>query len=122
MADFFRESPIREFTGPEVRWVSFYRTSSLSVRKDDTGSAFIARLDEIIEILESGKNNVNNIGSCYCEKIVESVIVPLSHHCMALGNHVRAFYYLLECAAAYVQLSNNYMVSRTSSFLLPSVS
>ncbi|XP_077188740.1 adenylate cyclase type 10-like isoform X2 [Paroedura picta] len=78
-------------------------------RTEYTEKAFLTRLDEIIEILESDKNNFNNIGSCYCEEIVEFVIVPLSHHCMAVENYVRAFYYLLECAAAYLHLSNNYM-------------
>ncbi|XP_060089030.1 adenylate cyclase type 10-like [Heteronotia binoei] len=78
-------------------------------RHEDTEKAFIVKLDEILEIIRSGKNSVNNIGYCYCKEIVESVIVPLSHHCMALGNYARAFYYLLECAAAYVRLSNNYM-------------
>ncbi|XP_048338489.1 adenylate cyclase type 10 [Sphaerodactylus townsendi] len=78
-------------------------------RTEDAERAFLVRLDEIIRVLDSGKDNVNNLGSCYCEEIVESVIVPLSQHCMALDNYVRSFYYLLECAAAYVNLSNNYM-------------
>nr|XP_056700692.1 adenylate cyclase type 10-like [Euleptes europaea] len=78
-------------------------------RAEDTEKTFLARLDEIIQILDAEKGSVNNIGSCYCEEIIESVIVPLSQHCIALENYVRGFYYLLECAAAYLHLSNNYM-------------
>ncbi|XP_054836317.1 adenylate cyclase type 10-like [Eublepharis macularius] len=83
-------------------------TTQESFRVEDTEKAFLARLDEIIRLFDS-TTHFRNMDSCYCEKIVESVIVPLSHHCMAVENYVRAFYYLLECAAAYVYLSNNYM-------------
>ncbi|XP_054826105.1 adenylate cyclase type 10-like [Eublepharis macularius] len=81
----------------------------LSDRMEDTEKAFLSRLDEIIWLLEYGVKKVKTKGSCSCEETVDSVIVPLSHHCMALGQNSRAFYYLLESAAAYVHLSNNYM-------------
>lgn len=54
----------------------------------------------------------NNALSCDCKGIVESVLVPLVHHYTTLGNAARAFYYLLETAAAYLHVSNYYMVSR----------
>ncbi|OPJ90555.1 hypothetical protein AV530_008720 [Patagioenas fasciata monilis] len=44
-----------------------------------------------------------------CEAIVELVLVPLSHHYLAMDDAARAFYYFLECAAAYLHVSNNYM-------------
>ena len=49
--------------------------------------------------------------SCKCEAVIESVLVPLARHYAAIGNASQAFYYLLECAAAYVHISNSYMVS-----------
>ncbi|KAL8183583.1 UNVERIFIED_CONTAM: hypothetical protein K2H54_046402, partial [Gekko kuhli] len=82
-----------------------------SFRATEEERTFLYRLDEIIWFLEYGVRRIKTGGSCSCEETVESIIVPLSHHCMALGDNVRAFYYLLECAAAYSHLSNNYMVS-----------
>ncbi|XP_066480624.1 adenylate cyclase type 10 [Tiliqua scincoides] len=76
---------------------------------EDAEMEFLSRLDQIIMITEMGKEKVKNICSCECEEIVESVIMPLSNHCLSVGNMTRTFYYLLECASAYVQLSNNYM-------------
>ncbi|KAM6336772.1 adenylate cyclase type 10 [Alca torda] len=46
---------------------------------------------------------------CECQAIVESVLVPLARHYVAMGDAGRAFYYLLECAAAYLHVSNSYM-------------
>lgn len=53
----------------------------------------------------------NNTLSCDCKGIVESVLVSLVHHYTTLGNAARAFYYLLETVAAYLHVSNYYMVS-----------
>ncbi|XP_032062250.1 adenylate cyclase type 10-like [Aythya fuligula] len=47
--------------------------------------------------------------SCKCEAVIESVFMPLARHYVATGNASRAFYYLLECAAAYLHVSNSYM-------------
>ncbi|KAM9593485.1 adenylate cyclase type 10-like [Morphnus guianensis] len=43
---------------------------------------------------------------CECKAIVESVLVPLARHYVAMGDAARAFYYLLESAAAYLHVSN----------------
>ncbi|XP_033928991.1 adenylate cyclase type 10-like [Melopsittacus undulatus] len=51
----------------------------------------------------------NSACSCDCKGIVESVLVPLVHHYTTLGNAAKAFYYLLETAAAYLHVSNYYM-------------
>ncbi|XP_062989255.1 adenylate cyclase type 10 [Elgaria multicarinata webbii] len=80
-----------------------------SFRAENTEMEFLERMDEIIMFTEMGKKKVTTMGSCECEEIVESVIVPLSQHCLVMGNYSRAFYYLLECASGYVQFSNNYM-------------
>ncbi|XP_062457208.1 adenylate cyclase type 10-like [Rhea pennata] len=47
--------------------------------------------------------------SCSCKAIVDLVLVPLAQHYMAVGNDARAFYYLLEGAAAYLHVSDNYL-------------
>ncbi|KAK4809479.1 hypothetical protein QYF61_014791 [Mycteria americana] len=51
----------------------------------------------------------NGARSCECKAIVESVLVPLARHYTAMGDAARPFYYLLECAAAYLHVSNSYM-------------
>ncbi|XP_062457160.1 adenylate cyclase type 10-like [Rhea pennata] len=50
--------------------------------------------------------------SCSCKAIVDLVLVPLAQHYMAVGNEARAFYYLLEGAAAYLHVSDNYLAFR----------
>lgn len=49
---------------------------------------------------------------CHCEEILKLVLLPLTQHCLAIGENTCAFYYLLEAAAASLDLSDNYMVSR----------
>ncbi|XP_038605750.1 adenylate cyclase type 10-like [Tachyglossus aculeatus] len=46
---------------------------------------------------------------CSCSDILESVLWPLAQHCMAIGDAASAFYYLLESAAASLDLSDHYM-------------
>ncbi|XP_062833884.1 adenylate cyclase type 10 isoform X2 [Anolis carolinensis] len=101
--DEFRSTRRRENTiETNVTWQD-------SFRAEDTEMEFLKRMDEIIFLTGMSKKNDKNVACCECEEIVESVIVPLSQHCTALGNYTRAFYYLLECASGYVHLSNNYM-------------
>ncbi|KAM6234889.1 adenylate cyclase type 10-like [Spheniscus humboldti] len=68
---------------------------------------FLAKSEQTTELPSKtdGKHN----GACQCKAIVESVLVPLARHYMAMGDAARAFYYLLECAAAYLHVSNGYM-------------
>ncbi|OXB76038.1 UNVERIFIED_CONTAM: hypothetical protein H355_000298 [Colinus virginianus] len=47
--------------------------------------------------------------SCQCEVLTEAVLVPLAHHYTAVSNASQAFYYLLECVAAYLHVSNSSM-------------
>ncbi|KAM6234893.1 adenylate cyclase type 10-like [Spheniscus humboldti] len=77
--------------------------------EEDFGVAgrFLAKSEQTTELPSKtdGKHN----GACQCKAIVESVLVPLARHYMAMGDAARAFYYLLECAAAYLHVSNGYM-------------
>lgn len=93
-------------------------------RAENSELEFLKRMDEIILLTSMSKKRTETPSSqdCECKEIVESVAVPLSQHYLALGDYSRAFYYLLESASAYVNLSHNYMVSRiTHSFLTPSL-
>ncbi|KAH1166356.1 hypothetical protein KIL84_015528 [Mauremys mutica] len=80
-----------------------------NLKAEEIEKEFLERLDEIIQQSDRGREKIRRLGSCECEEIVESVFVPLARHCMAMGEYARALYYLLECAAAYLHLSNNYM-------------
>ncbi|KAF6112549.1 adenylate cyclase 10 [Phyllostomus discolor] len=46
---------------------------------------------------------------CHCEEILKLVLLPLTQHCLVIGENTCAFYYLLEAAAASLDLSDNYM-------------
>ncbi|XP_065450290.1 adenylate cyclase type 10-like isoform X3 [Chrysemys picta bellii] len=80
-----------------------------NLKAEEIEKAFLERLDEIIHQSDRDWEKIKRLGSCECEDIVESVFVPLARHCMAMGEYTRGLYYLLECAAAYLHLSNNYM-------------
>ncbi|MBZ3886941.1 Adenylate cyclase type 10 [Sciurus carolinensis] len=49
---------------------------------------------------------------CRCEEVLKLVLSPLTQHCLVVGETNCAFYYLLEAAAASLDLSDNYMVSK----------
>lgn len=55
---------------------------------------------------------------CHCEEILKLVLSPLTRHCLVIGEATCAFYYLLEAAAASLDLSDNYMVSKLCSLPL----
>nr|XP_045365190.1 adenylate cyclase type 10-like isoform X8 [Camelus bactrianus] len=46
---------------------------------------------------------------CHCDEILKLVLSPLTQHCLVIGETTCAFYYLLEAAAASLDLSDNYM-------------
>uniref|UniRef100_A0A8D1QL89 Guanylate cyclase domain-containing protein n=1 Tax=Sus scrofa TaxID=9823 RepID=A0A8D1QL89_PIG len=46
---------------------------------------------------------------CRCREVLNLVLSPLTRHCLVIGENTCAFYYLLEAAAASLDLSNNYM-------------
>ncbi|XP_019386392.1 PREDICTED: adenylate cyclase type 10 [Crocodylus porosus] len=80
-----------------------------NLRAEAAQKEFLDRMDEIIRLFGQGRGKTTYMASCECEQIVASVFMPLARHCMAIGDEARALYYLLECAAAYLNLSNNYM-------------
>lgn len=55
---------------------------------------------------------------CRCREVLNLVLSPLTRHCLVIGENTCAFYYLLEAAAASLDLSNNYMVSQIHSNLI----
>ncbi|KAM6414148.1 adenylate cyclase type 10 [Rhynochetos jubatus] len=79
--------------------------------EEDFGVArgFLATSKQTTELPSKTDGKSNSTCSCECKAIVESVLVPLARHCMAMGDAGRALYYLLECAAAYLHVSNSYM-------------
>lgn len=72
---------------------------------------FLAKSEQTAELPSKTGRKHSGTCSCECKAIVESVLVPLARHYMAMGDAARAFYYLLESAAAYLHVSNSYMVS-----------
>ncbi|XP_063209487.1 adenylate cyclase type 10-like [Chroicocephalus ridibundus] len=65
--------------------------------------------EQTTELPDETDRQHNGTHWCECRAIVESVLVPLARHYVAMGDADRAFYYLLECAAAYLHVSNSYM-------------
>ncbi|CAD7677808.1 unnamed protein product [Nyctereutes procyonoides] len=57
----------------------------------------------------SPKKDMLTSRPCHCEDILKLVLSPLTHHCLVIGETTCAFYYLLEAAAASLDLSENYM-------------
>ncbi|XP_074874611.1 adenylate cyclase type 10-like [Buteo buteo] len=70
---------------------------------------FLAKSEQTAELPSKTDRKHSGTCSCECRAIVESVLVPLARHYMAMGDAARAFYYLLESAAAYLHVSNSYM-------------
>ncbi|XP_032624747.1 adenylate cyclase type 10-like [Chelonoidis abingdonii] len=70
---------------------------------------FLDRVDKMIKYHKSGKEEATNLAPCECGERVESVVSALARHCLMVNDRTRAFYYLLESAAASLYLSNNYM-------------
>ncbi|KAM6106964.1 adenylate cyclase type 10, partial [Phoenicopterus ruber ruber] len=79
--------------------------------EEDLGVAgrFLAKSEQTTELPSKTDGKHNSASSCECKAIVESVLVPLARHYVAMGDAARAFYYLLECVAAYLHVSNSYM-------------
>ncbi|XP_052632500.1 adenylate cyclase type 10-like, partial [Harpia harpyja] len=70
---------------------------------------FLAKSEQTAELPSKTNRKHSGTCSCECKAIVESVLVPLARHYVAMGDAARAFYYLLESAAAYLHVSNSYM-------------
>ncbi|XP_063580847.1 adenylate cyclase type 10-like isoform X4 [Pongo abelii] len=74
-----------------------------------TGEEF---LDQVKRKLAqtSPKKDLLTTKPCHCKDILKLVLSPLTQHCLVIGETTCAFYYLLEAAAASLDLSDNYMV------------
>ncbi|CAM5170689.1 unnamed protein product [Eretmochelys imbricata] len=70
---------------------------------------FLDRVDKLIKYHKRGKEEATNLAPCECGERVELVVSALARHCLMVKDRTRAFYYLLESAAASLYLSNNYM-------------
>ncbi|XP_051710709.1 adenylate cyclase type 10 isoform X10 [Oryctolagus cuniculus] len=57
----------------------------------------------------SSEKHLLTMKPCHCEEILKLVLSPLTQHCLVIGETTCAFYYLLEAAAASLDLSDNYM-------------
>ncbi|ELK00322.1 Adenylate cyclase type 10 [Pteropus alecto] len=68
-------------------------------------------LDQVTEKLAqtSPEKDMLTMKPCHCEEILKLVLSPLTQHCLVIGETTCAFYYLLEAAAASLDLSDNYM-------------
>ncbi|XP_046497440.1 adenylate cyclase type 10-like isoform X10 [Equus quagga] len=68
-------------------------------------------LDQVNRKLAQGspEKDVLTTKPCHCEEILKLVLSPLTQHCLIIGETTCAFYYLLEAAAASLDLSDNYM-------------
>ncbi|KAI5091341.1 hypothetical protein C0J45_18547 [Silurus meridionalis] len=61
----------------------------------------------IVMLAQTKVRNGRTADSCQCAQLVETVLIPRLTHWKLAGDIGRAFYYLLECAAAFVYLQNN---------------
>ncbi|XP_036442923.1 adenylate cyclase type 10-like [Colossoma macropomum] len=64
---------------------------------------FLARMDSMVA---ERRASIDCTGSCSCAELVECVLIPLVRQWMGVGDVSKAFYCLLESAAACVYLSN----------------
>ncbi|XP_041619695.1 adenylate cyclase type 10 isoform X4 [Vulpes lagopus] len=80
-----------------------------NLRPEEIREKILSFFDTIITKMRTSKENIIPLESCQCEEIVEIVIMPLTHHFLALGENNKALYYFLEITSAYLILGDNYM-------------
>uniref|UniRef100_A0A6I8PF78 Adenylate cyclase type 10 n=1 Tax=Ornithorhynchus anatinus TaxID=9258 RepID=A0A6I8PF78_ORNAN len=76
---------------------------------EQIGGKVLGFFDLILEKIKTPEENLIPIEACQCHEILESVVLPLAYHFMALGEESKALYYYLEVAAAYINVSDNYL-------------
>ncbi|KAI4900581.1 hypothetical protein NFI96_017263, partial [Prochilodus magdalenae] len=74
----------------------------VSVSRSDEQN-FLTMVDSVVA---EKRASIDSKRRCNCAELVEHVLIPLTRHLMGVGDVPRAFYYLLESAAACVYLSN----------------
>ncbi|XP_038526447.1 adenylate cyclase type 10 isoform X2 [Canis lupus familiaris] len=80
-----------------------------NLRPEEIREKILSFFDTVITKMRTSKENIIPLESCQCEEIVEIVIMPLTHHFLALGENKKALYYFLEITSAYLILGDNYM-------------
>ncbi|KAM6945639.1 adenylate cyclase type 10-like [Aplochiton taeniatus] len=85
--------------GPNMNQVN-----PLQPNSDSDRNTFLQTLDGM---LKEDKHTGSRSRRCRCDHLVECVLSPLVRHWMGVGDVLKAFYYLLETAAAYSYLANN---------------
>ncbi|XP_025286257.1 adenylate cyclase type 10 isoform X2 [Canis lupus dingo] len=80
-----------------------------NLRPEEIREKILSFFDTVITKMRTSKENIIPLESCQCEEIVEIVIMPLTHHFLALGENNKALYYFLEITSAYLILGDNYM-------------
>ncbi|XP_077757661.1 adenylate cyclase type 10 isoform X2 [Canis aureus] len=80
-----------------------------NLRPEEIREKILSFFDTVITKMKTSKENIIPLESCQCEEIVEIVIMPLTHHFLALGENNKALYYFLEITSAYLILGDNYM-------------
>ncbi|XP_006860647.1 PREDICTED: adenylate cyclase type 10-like [Chrysochloris asiatica] len=76
---------------------------------DRTEEEFLDRVSRMLAQIDPEEDMLTT-KACHCEEILKLVLSPLTLHCLVIGETTCAFYYLLEAAAASLDLADNYMV------------
>uniref|UniRef100_A0A8C6D7C1 Guanylate cyclase domain-containing protein n=1 Tax=Moschus moschiferus TaxID=68415 RepID=A0A8C6D7C1_MOSMO len=78
---------------------------------EDSGGTEEEFLDKVNRKLAqtNPKKGMLTTKPCHCREVLKLVLSPLTQHCLVIGETTCAFYYLLESAAASLDLSDNYM-------------
>ncbi|XP_064141715.1 adenylate cyclase type 10-like isoform X9 [Loxodonta africana] len=86
----------------------FSRQETFSSDHCRTEEEFLDRVNRMLA-QTSPEKDMLAAKSCHCEEILKLVLSPLTQHCLVIGETTCAFYYLLEAAAASLDLADNYM-------------
>uniref|UniRef100_G3UB09 Guanylate cyclase domain-containing protein n=1 Tax=Loxodonta africana TaxID=9785 RepID=G3UB09_LOXAF len=84
------------------------RRPSQVIIAERTEEEFLDRVNRMLA-QTSPEKDMLAAKSCHCEEILKLVLSPLTQHCLVIGETTCAFYYLLEAAAASLDLADNYM-------------
>lgn len=102
---------------PQQKWQLCGHSQFLIFSPQRTEEEFLERVNRKLA-QTSPEKDLLTTKPCHCEEILKLVLSPLTQHCLVVGETNCAFYYLLEAAAASLDLSDNYMVSKLSSLPL----
>lgn len=95
---------------PRQRWLLPGHSQFFTLSPQRTEKEFLDQVNRKLA-QTSPKKDMLTWKPCHCEEVLKLVLSPLAQHCLIIGETTCAFYYLLEAAAASLDLSDNYMVS-----------